>query len=78
MNIGRRPTFYADAPVSLVESHLIDTSADLYGETAAIRFVARLRAEQRFDSVEALRAQLDLDVEAARRLLGVVPSAPAP
>ena len=78
VNIGRRPTFYADAPVSLVESHLIDTSADLYGETAAIRFVARLRAEQRFDSVEALRAQLDLDVEAARRLLGVVPSAPAP
>jgi riboflavin kinase/FMN adenylyltransferase len=78
VNIGRRPTFYADAPVSLVESHLIDTSADLYGEEAAIRFVARLRGEQRFESVDALRAQLTRDVEAARRSLGVVPPEPTP
>jgi riboflavin kinase/FMN adenylyltransferase len=78
VNIGRRPTFYAEARVSLVESHLIDTSADLYGESASIRFVARLRAERRFDSVDALRAQLDLDVDAARRVLGVAPPTVAP
>lgn len=78
VNIGRRPTFYADAPVSLVESHLIDTSADLYGETASIRFMARLRGEQRFESVDALQAQLARDVEVARRVLGVVPPEPAP
>jgi len=78
VNIGRRPTFYAEAPMSLVESHLIDASVDLYGESAAIRFMARLRPERRFDSIDDLRAQLDRDVEAARRILGVAPPTVAP
>jgi len=70
VNIGRRPTFYDDAPVSLIEAHVIDRDdLDLYGETAHVRFVARLRGERKFDGLEALRAQLALDVTAARAAL---------
>lgn len=75
VNIGRRPTFYDDQPVSLVEAHIIDNGPadhqplDLYGESARLRFVARLRGEQKFDGIDALKAQLDLDIAAARRAL---------
>lgn len=76
VNIGRRPTFYDDQPVSLVEAHIIDNGPadhrplDLYGESARLRFVARLRGEQKFDGIEALKKQLDVDIESARRALG--------
>lgn len=78
INIGRRPTFYSEAGVSLVEVHVIDFARhepdprrqDLYGERARIRFVSRLRGERRFDGVDALRAQLEHDIEAARQVLG--------
>ncbi len=69
VNIGRRPTFYEDADVSLVEAHLVDFDGDLYGESARIEFVRSLRPERRFDGVEALAAQLRLDVESARAIL---------
>ncbi len=42
---------------------------DLYGQPARVRFVRRLRGEQRFDGIEALRAQLHHDIEAARSVL---------
>lgn len=79
INIGRRPTFYVDAPVSLVEAHVIDfekyesdeAARDLYDEKARLRFVARLRGEQKFDGIDALKAQLQLDVANARDILGV-------
>ena len=75
VNIGRRPTFYDDQPVSLVEAHIIDNGPtdhqplDLYGESARLRFVARLRGEQKFDGIDALKKQLDVDIELARRAL---------
>ena len=69
VNLGRRPTFYAHADHSLLEAHLIDFSADLYGEPARVSFVGRLRGEQRFEGLEAIRAQLAADVEAARAVL---------
>ncbi len=68
VNVGRRPTFYEDGE-RLVEAFLLDFSGDLYGERAAVQFVARLRAELKFDSVEALVAQMDLDVAEARDVL---------
>ena len=71
VNIGRRPTFYAVADRSLVEAHLLDFDGDLYGERLSIRFVQRLRPEQRFDGIEALMAQLRDDVAATRRVLEV-------
>ena len=48
---------------------MLDFDGDLYGQAVAVRFVHRLRGEQRFDSVEALVEQIAADVEATRRLL---------
>lgn len=69
VNIGKRPTFYQDAEHSLVEAHVIDFEGDLYGELARVEFVELIRSEQRFDGIEALQAQLKLDIETARRIL---------
>ena len=71
MSLGRRPTFYADADAdtSMLEAHLLDFEGDLYGEPARVRFVARLRDELRFDSVEALVRQMATDVDEAREVL---------
>jgi riboflavin kinase/FMN adenylyltransferase len=70
ISLGRRPTFYAEAHASLLEAHLIDFEGELYDEVARVRFVRRLRSEERFDSVEALVEQMGRDVVAARRALG--------
>jgi riboflavin kinase/FMN adenylyltransferase len=69
INLGRRPTFYEHANSSLLEAHLLDFDADLYGEQARIRFTDFLRSERKFDGVDALIAQLSLDVVHARGLL---------
>jgi riboflavin kinase / FMN adenylyltransferase len=71
ISLGRRPTFYDDAPTSLLEAHLLDFEGDLYGEPARVRFVERLRGEEKFDSVDALVEQIGRDVEATRAVLGV-------
>lgn len=69
ISLGRRPTFYADAHASLLEAYLLDFDGDLYHEAARVRFVERLRGEERFDSVEALTAQIAADVDRTRSLL---------
>ncbi|MFE1600690.1 bifunctional riboflavin kinase/FAD synthetase [Methylobacterium sp. ID0610] len=71
---GRRPTFDNGAP--LLETTLFDFSGDLYGQTIAVEFVGFLRGEARFDSAEALVAQMHRDAEQARALLArdAVPS----
>jgi riboflavin kinase/FMN adenylyltransferase len=69
INLGRRPTFYDDAEESLLEAHLLDFSGDLYGERARVSFVERLRDEVRFDTVDALVAQMHDDVGAVRQSL---------
>ncbi len=73
VNIGRRPTFYTNADHSLLEAYLLDFDGDLYGEVAAIKFVAFLRSERQFDGIESLRAQLDLDIEHASKALASHP-----
>ena len=70
ISLGRRPTFYETAHASLLEPHLLDFSGDLYDEPAKVRFVERLRAEEKFDEVDDLIAQMGRDCEAARRVLG--------
>jgi riboflavin kinase/FMN adenylyltransferase len=56
--------------VSLIEAHVIgEESLDLYGEVARIRFVTRLRGEQKFSGIDELKAQLMLDVANARAAL---------
>jgi riboflavin kinase / FMN adenylyltransferase len=73
VNIGRRPTFYEENGLLLVEAHLIDFDGDLYGEQARVRIAARLRGEVRFDSIDALTHQLRIDVEHTREVLAVRP-----
>ena len=69
ISLGRRPTFYEEAHASLLEAHLLDFDGDLYDEPAKVRFVARLRGEAKFDSVEALVEQIRRDCDEARAIL---------
>lgn len=70
INLGRRPTFYEHADTSLLEAHLLDFEGDLYGETAKVRFAAFLRSERKFDGIDALVEQLQLDIANTRDVLG--------
>ena len=71
VNIGLRPTFTTQTEHVLprVEAHLLDFSADLYSQTLTLEFVERLRAEQKFTSVEALVAQIQKDIHTAQDIL---------
>jgi len=69
INLGRRPTFYEHAETSVLEAHLMDFEGDLYGEAAHIQFVKLLRSEMRFEGIDALKAQLERDIHAAREAL---------
>jgi riboflavin kinase/FMN adenylyltransferase len=68
-NIGTRPTF-GEGDRLHVETHLLDASRDLYDATVRLSFVQRLRDERAFPDVDALRAQIDADCRAAKRLFG--------
>ena len=72
-SFGRRPTFHDGAEGPLLEAFLLDFAGDLYGEAARVSFMAHLRDERRFDSREALVAQMTEDVAAVRDALGSVP-----
>lgn len=63
-NVGNRPT--VDGTCSLLEVHLLDFAQDIYGRHVHVDFLLRIRAEQRFESFEALKAQIQLDAQAAR------------
>ena len=67
VNVGVRPTF--GETTLAVEAYLLDFSGDLYGQTMTIAFVSRIREERRFPSVDALRSQIEADIEEARRRL---------
>jgi riboflavin kinase / FMN adenylyltransferase len=69
ISLGRRPTFYETAGASLLEAYLLDFDGNLYEERAKVSFVARLRGEVRFDSVDELVDQMTRDVSEARRRL---------
>jgi riboflavin kinase/FMN adenylyltransferase len=71
ISLGRRPTFYVESNVSLLEAHLLDFAGDLYDEAVRVRFVARRRGEVRFDSVEALVEEIARDVEWTREALAI-------
>lgn len=64
-NVGVRPTLTGDTTV-LLETHLFDFQQDIYQRLVEVRFHAKLREEQRFASVDALRAQIQRDAAAAR------------
>ncbi len=66
-SIGVRPTFVTGRGV-LIEAFLLDFDADVYDRELRLVFLERLRGELRFDSVDALVAQMAADVEEARRI----------
>ena len=59
-------TISEHADHSLLEAHLIDFSGDIYGEEAAVQFLAFLRSEKRFAGIDELKTQLVSDIEHAR------------
>jgi riboflavin kinase/FMN adenylyltransferase len=67
-SLGTRPT--VNGSEALLETHVFDFDGDLYGREIAVEFVAKLRAEVRFDSLHALTAQMHTDAAEARRILG--------
>ena len=67
-NLGIRPSF--DPPIELLEPHFFDFSGDLYGQEIEVEFHHYLRPEAKFDSLEALTAQMEQDCLTARKLLG--------
>ena len=69
LNIGVHPTVPEGAPT--IEIHLLDAAPDLYGRWVEAALEAWLRPERKFDGVEALRAQIARDVEAAKQVLGM-------
>ncbi|NBP85016.1 MAG: bifunctional riboflavin kinase/FAD synthetase [Mycobacteriaceae bacterium] len=73
-NVGSRPTVTGD-PTMLLETHLLDYSGDLYGRRVEVEFHARLRDERRFDGIAELKAQIEMDIQAARHFFNG-PSAP--
>ena len=67
MNIGTRPTF--EGKRQTLEVHILADVGNLYGRKMTVEFVSRLRAEQRFDTREALIAQLEHDKRTTEELL---------
>jgi riboflavin kinase / FMN adenylyltransferase len=66
-NLGIRPSF--DPPKELLEPHFFDFAEDLYDQTIEIAFHAFIRAEAKFDSMDALMMQMQADCDTARALL---------
>jgi riboflavin kinase/FMN adenylyltransferase len=70
VSVGVRPTFHEHGRV-LVEVYLLDWDGDLYGTRLHVELLERLREERRFDGVDALIRQMNLDEADARRRLGI-------
>ena len=71
-NLGRRPTF--DKTEDLLEVHIFDYAADLYGRRLRAAFADRVRPERRFDGIDALKAQIADDCDTARTILARSPA----
>ena len=73
-NLGIRPMF--QPPKELLEPYFFDFSENLYGQTVEIQFIAFLRPEAKFDSMDELTAQIARDCDDARRILAATPRLP--
>jgi riboflavin kinase / FMN adenylyltransferase len=69
-SLGTRPTVNGIEP--LLEAHVFDFSGDLYGHAIEVEFVAKLRDEVKFDSLDSMMAQMQVDAAQARDLLSKV------
>ena len=83
-NIGLSPTFQtapaavAGRPAVRIESHIFDLDVDLYGQSLRLEFVGRIRDEQKFVSVDALRTQIQADIASAQALIAASSPASSP
>jgi riboflavin kinase/FMN adenylyltransferase len=67
-SLGVRPTITASGR-AVLEVHLFDFSADLYGAHMRVEFLHKIRDEEKYSDLDALKAQIERDCEAARTLL---------
>jgi riboflavin kinase/FMN adenylyltransferase len=65
-NLGVRPTI-AGVPKLLLETHVLDFNGDLYGEHVHVEFLYKIREEQKFGSLDALKVQIAQDINIARK-----------
>lgn len=65
--VGKRPTFYGDEAMTLLEVHVLDFDGDLYGANVSVSFDHLVRPDERFTSVEDLTEQLKRDCDQIRR-----------
>jgi riboflavin kinase / FMN adenylyltransferase len=70
VNLGYRPTVSSDKAERVLEIYLLDFNHDIYGKDIEVRFVQYLRPEQKFENLDALVRQIELDVQQARKLCG--------
>lgn len=71
-NLGIRPTF--DPPKELLEPYFFDFAGDLYGQEIEVELHSFIRPEAKFDSLDALTAQMERDCDTARDLFSRIPS----
>jgi len=69
LNIGTRPTISHNADHRSIEVHIFDFNEDIYLHELTLYFVGKIRDEHKFDSVDALREQLEKDQESAQKIL---------
>jgi riboflavin kinase / FMN adenylyltransferase len=67
-NVGIRPTFESKPVMPRIEAHLLDYQGNLYGQQVRIEFIERLRDEMKFPDVQALVAQIQTDIQKARKI----------
>ena len=70
-NLGVRPTI-AGVPKLLLEVHILDFNGDLYGRHVHVEFLHKIREEMKFDSLDALKAQIAADIVVARQFFNTV------
>jgi riboflavin kinase/FMN adenylyltransferase len=70
-SVGFNPTFTPERQVASLEAYLLDFDRDIYGEHLTLQFVARLRDELKFDSVETLVKKITDDVQQTREILHI-------
>ena len=70
-NIGVRPTFGSDEDTATVETHLLDFDEDIYGKSVRLKFLKRLRGEQKFAGVDELVNQIKSDIVDAKSYFAV-------
>jgi riboflavin kinase / FMN adenylyltransferase len=71
-SLGTRPTVNGSEP--LLEVHIFDFEGDLYGRLIEVEFIAKLRDEVKFDSLDSMIVQMKIDAAQAREILSKVAS----